>query len=297
MKRPYKVLSKQEIEDRRKGIGGSDARKLMEGKFYDLWRIKTGAIEEEDYSDVLWAQLGHFTEPFNAWWLESHYGVEVHYQADVSPAKVNEASPFLRCTPDGGFEVLTDRDGLGLPIGASGILELKHTNPFGHRLDPLNLYYPQCQHNLLVSGMHYCLLSVLYGNSGHEVFVIEADATYQGKLLEVEQRFWDYVQLDTPPDMELPDTPAPKAKNVARSRILKVKGANFEPQFKELEQAWMDTAMAAKIHDTATDALKALVPDDVSLLLGEKISIGVDKRGAKTVRAHTKKDKEIAGEN
>ena len=63
---------KQEAKfDRRTGIGGSDATRLYEGDWYQLWSEKVGETLPADLSDVLPVQLGIHTEPFNILWFHN----------------------------------------------------------------------------------------------------------------------------------------------------------------------------------------------------------------------------------
>ena len=49
----------------RKGfIGGSDCVKIMQGKWLELWQVKTGREQPEDLTHNLAVQLGTITEDF-----------------------------------------------------------------------------------------------------------------------------------------------------------------------------------------------------------------------------------------
>ena len=56
--------------DRKQGIGGSDATRLYQGNWYELWQEKTGETEPADLTDVLPVQMGIHTEDFNIKWFE-----------------------------------------------------------------------------------------------------------------------------------------------------------------------------------------------------------------------------------
>jgi hypothetical protein len=63
--------------DRRRFIGGSDARVIMstdETALIRLWREKRGEAEPEDLSGNLIVQLGVATEPLNRTWYERNAG-------------------------------------------------------------------------------------------------------------------------------------------------------------------------------------------------------------------------------
>ena len=70
-------LTPERVAQRRQGIGGSDAKRVMDGDWPALWREKTGRAEPEDLSDVLAVQMGSFTEELNAFWYTKQTGREV----------------------------------------------------------------------------------------------------------------------------------------------------------------------------------------------------------------------------
>ena len=56
--------------DRTQGVGGSDAKRIIEGDWHSLWLEKTSRVEQVDLSDVLPVQMGIATEKLNLDWLE-----------------------------------------------------------------------------------------------------------------------------------------------------------------------------------------------------------------------------------
>ena len=63
--------------DRRRFIGGSDARIIMgddEAALLRLWREKRGEVDPEDLSCNLIVQLGVVTEELNRRWYEANTG-------------------------------------------------------------------------------------------------------------------------------------------------------------------------------------------------------------------------------
>src|SRR5213595_1310533 len=63
--------------DRRRLIGGSDARIIMgddEAALVRLWREKRGEVEPEDLTNNLIVQLGTVTEHLNRHWYERNTG-------------------------------------------------------------------------------------------------------------------------------------------------------------------------------------------------------------------------------
>jgi hypothetical protein len=66
-----------ESVDRRRSIGGSDARIIMgsdEASLVRLWREKRGEVEPEDLADNLIVQLGTVTEELNRRWHQRNTG-------------------------------------------------------------------------------------------------------------------------------------------------------------------------------------------------------------------------------
>ena len=56
--------------DRQGFIGGTDAIRIMNGEWLELYQEKVGLTEPEDLSEVLAVQLGVHTEQFNLdWWV------------------------------------------------------------------------------------------------------------------------------------------------------------------------------------------------------------------------------------
>ena len=59
--------------DRQNFIGGTDAIRIMNGEWSDLYQEKLGIVEPEDLSESLPVQLGMHTEQFNLdWWVQSY---------------------------------------------------------------------------------------------------------------------------------------------------------------------------------------------------------------------------------
>ena len=57
-------------KERPNGIGGTDAQKLVEGNWIDLYDLKIGKTQPDDLSNVLPVQMGTATENLNRAWFE-----------------------------------------------------------------------------------------------------------------------------------------------------------------------------------------------------------------------------------
>ena len=87
--------------DRKTGIGGSDATRLYNGDWYDLYLEKIGEKKSDDLSDVLPVQMGVHTEDFNIRWFEKQTGIKVVGEQVFIKSK---KYPFMYCNIDGVLE-------------------------------------------------------------------------------------------------------------------------------------------------------------------------------------------------
>ena len=69
--------------DRTKGIGGSDANKIISGDWHELWLIKTKRKESDDLSDVVPVQIGIATESLNIDFLERASNKKVSREVEL----------------------------------------------------------------------------------------------------------------------------------------------------------------------------------------------------------------------
>ena len=162
--------------DRPTGIGGTDAIRITEGTWKDLWLEKIGKVERKDLSSVLPVQLGIFTEEFNRRW----------YQEVTKERVVNIGNIFTHPQYDYIYGSL---DG----IAKGKVFEAKHVNAFVKDQNIIDKYYPQVQHYMMVTGFSKAVLSVLRGNLGYNIFTIERDKPFQRKLEIACHLFWFHV--------------------------------------------------------------------------------------------------------
>jgi predicted phage-related endonuclease len=91
-------------DDRRRFIGGSDARIIMganRGALLRLWRKKRGEAEPQDYSGDLIIQLGVATEVLNRRWFERTTGQVIK---DVQSWVRHPVIRWMAATLDGVVE-------------------------------------------------------------------------------------------------------------------------------------------------------------------------------------------------
>ncbi|MGU7776304.1 YqaJ viral recombinase family nuclease [Burkholderia sp. MR1-5-21] len=182
---------------RRTGIGGSDAAAAVGLNPYmsplELWLDKTGRAEglprpdpADTTSPTYWGTL---LEPIVAASYTKQTGNRVRR---VNAVLRHPSIPFMLANLD--REVVGARD--------VQILECKTTGEFGARLwrDGVPEYVQlQVQHQLAVTGKMAAHVAVLICGQALEVHRIERDDALIGRLVELEARFWQFVESDTPP--------------------------------------------------------------------------------------------------
>ena len=266
-------------EARRQGIGGSDAAVLMGDDWFSLWEEKTGRTEPEDLSGVLPVVMGQFTERLNAWWFQKQTGMAVSF--DDCEGLVHSEYPFLRANLDA-------RAGMG-------IVEFKHVNDFVNesvtKLKPFfedkgnktiyEKYYPQCQHQMLVSGAPVCYLVAFIGTGKWDYIEIGADDIFQQDLLARYNEFWKMVVLDTPPD-----------HSIGAASAVVIDPDTMREVDMSTNNQWCDSAFdfvqnqePARLFEAAKAALKGMVEKDVKKATGGGVVATKAKNGSVTIKA------------
>lgn len=184
---------------RKLGIGSSDAAAAVGLNPYksqlELWMEKTGRDTslpkldpQDEESPAYW---GNVLEPIVA----THYSKRSGHRVRRINAVLQHPDPKLAW-----MLANIDRE----VIGASEvqILECKTAGINGARLwkDGIPEYVQlQVMHQLAVTGKQAADVAVLLGGQTLEIHRIERDDQMIARLIELERRFWQYVETDTPP--------------------------------------------------------------------------------------------------
>jgi hypothetical protein len=295
-------LTEEQLAYRRRYVCGSDAADVMKGNWLELWKIKTGAIPEPDLYDKLSPTLdyhvlkhftrerleltrllGHATEPLNAFWYEKQTGREVTRRGEWA---VSRRHAFMGAHLDGvsttsrGEPCYWDAKWTGR---ADEAFVLRQT--------------PQGVHNATILGVDWWGLSVFVGNGKWEWIEQPVDPLYQAQLISMERRFWDYVTSEVEPQ-EGYEPPVAAPKPQPKLRTVSLDGGKYDPEtqtweppegggapnwasdFVRLAYAFHNTEAAFKRHAIVRDELKALVPEDVGVVLRGDFKLARDKAGA-----------------
>ncbi|HJH19638.1 MAG TPA: YqaJ viral recombinase family protein [Pseudomonas lactis] len=184
---------------RKQGIGSSDAAAAVGLNPYksqlELWLEKTGrdaslpkVDPQDEESPAYW---GNVLEPIVAWHYSKRSGNRVRRINAVLQHPNPELSWML---------ANIDRE----VIGADDvqILECKTAGINGARLwkEGVPEYVElQVMHQLAVTGKQAADVAVLLGGQHLEIHRIERDEQMIARLIELESKFWTYVETDNPP--------------------------------------------------------------------------------------------------
>ncbi|KVU26554.1 endonuclease [Burkholderia ubonensis] len=182
---------------RRTGIGGSDAAAAVGLNPYtsalELWLDKTGRADGLPHPDP-----DDTTEP--VYWGSLLEPIVAASYTKQTGNRVRRVNAVLRHPTIPWMLANLDREIVGVPDVQ--ILECKTAGEFGMRLwrNGVPEYVQiQVQHQLSVTGKQAAHVAVLLCGQALEVHRIERDDALIARLVELEARFWRYVETDTPP--------------------------------------------------------------------------------------------------
>lgn len=187
-------------EERRRGIGGSDAPVILGLSNYStplaLWMRKTGRLDDTDDSPIL--RRGRKLEPIIASEYEEETGRTVR---EVPGLQVHPTLPWMI----GHVDRMVTRD----DREDEGVLECKSANVFRIRdwdeEAPLSSQV-QTQHYIAVTGVRWGSVAGLLGGIEFRYQDLDRNDAFIETLIAKEAAFWRLVETDTPPEPEAADS-------------------------------------------------------------------------------------------
>ena len=251
------------LDDRRRFIGGSDARIIMgaDGEaLLRLWREKRGEAEPQDYSGNLIVQLGVVTEALNRRWFERTTGQVIK---DIQSWVRHPVIRWMAATLDGIIE------------GNGALFEAKFMLPWSFSEEAAaEKHMAQLQHNMWVTNATAAVLSIITGGGKWVEIRISADPLYQHLLLTAEKKFWRCVESGEPPRLFGAEPPRARIEAV---RIVDMSSSNAWAEFSNVFQRTRDAYLE---HENAKAELKDLMPEDAKEAIGHGIRAKRSKSGA-----------------
>lgn len=179
------MLTEQQLENRKKGLGGSEVATILGlnpwKTSYELWLEKTGRVEPEDISGKFAIRRGNDMEDLVAKWFSEDTGLTVHR---VNNTLTNDDHPYLVAHIDRRI------------VGAKEGLECKTANwrsaaKFGESGTddvPAN-YLIQCMHYMLVTGWKVWHLAAELGGD-FRIYRIEYDPALGSHIAKTANDWW-----------------------------------------------------------------------------------------------------------
>jgi predicted phage-related endonuclease len=256
-------METEAVANRRRFIGGSDARIIMgndEATLIRLWREKRGEIEPEDLSGNLVVQLGLATEELNRRWYEANTGQVV---TDIQKRVRHPALRWMGATLDGRIE------------GSDAVFEAKFMLPWSFSEEAAaEKYMPQLQHNMWVVAARTAVLSVITGGGKWVEILAHADPLYQHLIVTAERKFWRCVESGEQPQLFGVEPPKPRLEAV---RVVDMASSNAWAEFAAV---FTRTRQAHLEHEHAKAELKSLMPEDAKVAIGHGIRAKRSKTGS-----------------
>ena len=244
-------------------IRGSDMVSLMQGKWEELWKIKTGLLGRKDLQHEFNVQLGSFTEIFNLNWLQKYY--EYDFVPQSKHTKMY-GSIKLQGTLDG-----EDRDKY---IG----VECKHTHSRNDMDYMLDYYMPQMQFYMYISGLQQMVFSVIFGNQ-HKCVIVSANEQYQNEMLYKIKSFWEYVTHNTQPQDYVSEIKQSIKDNIPIDGKVK-RDVSTSNSFATHCNTYLENEEGYEKFVNAKKYIKEEIKDNESEIYNDKLSVKRDKRGS-----------------
>lgn len=276
------------LDIRKQGIGSSDAATAVGLNPYqsqlELWMIKTGRDEslptsnpDDETSPMYW---GTILEPI----------VAQHYTKRTGN-KVRRINSVLQHPDEDKRWMLANVDYSVVKANDVQILECKTAGEWGSKLwrDGVPEYVQcQVQHQLAVTGKQAADVCVLLCGQKIEVHRIKRDDELIARLIELEYRFWQYVESDTPPPADGSSSaaralqclyPQDAGQTIDFSDSIDLCGdfdelLDIKDRVNRLQER--ESRLKQRIQESMADASKAIFPNGEISWRRSKDSLGLD---------------------
>lgn len=236
------------LEERRKGIGGSDAAAIVGlnpwATPYTVYMDKLGLLPEKEDSEAM--RQGRDLEEYVAQRFTEQTGKRVQRCNYMAHSRLY---PFARADID--RRVVGENAGLECKVTATLDIGQFHGVEFPER------YYAQCVHYLAVTGADRWYLAVLVLGKEFHVYTLERDEAEIAALMAAEADFWKLVENQTPPDVSGMDADTEAVGKVySDSDGESIELFGMEECFRRLEVAEATLKVAKQTKDEILNQIK-----------------------------------------
>lgn len=272
-------LSKEQIELRRKYLGGSDAIAIVKGDWQALFDNKVNKVDPEfDQATRFKMELGTATEPV----------IRQFFLEDEKDYELQESNYFMVCKEDNFMASNLDSILLRVSTGQFIPHEIKYHTGMKSLEELAQFYYPQLMHNTYVANAPGIMFSVGFGAWAKKAnMFVERDDNYIEWYLEQAREFWQHVETGrAPANMATLGEPEKAAIPATKTQCFKESNS-----WAVLAKQFIDNFGASKLLDEAKDGIKELIPEDVKIAWGHGVIAKKNAKGSVTIKPMT--DKEI----
>ncbi len=282
------MLTKEQLEERRSGVGGSDASIILGinpfKDIYGLYLDKRGEAPEED---------PNFLRESRYWGSLLEDPVAQRY-ADDTGYKVQRANQLIRSKTHPFMIANIDRKVVGEDrrIGFEAKTAVWADGWGESGSDEVPPYIMcQVQHYLHVTQYDLWDLSVLIGNRDYRTYRIAPIQSIIDKLVAAEEEFWDRVEAGVPPE--------PDWQSSATTRLIKdlYPGTNGQVvRLPEVAQSYHDVSKDAAEQRLMFEKVEQGCKNRLGMMMGEN-AIGVLPDGSVYVRKEQTRKEFTVAEN
>lgn len=255
------------LQERRKGIGGSDAAAIAGLSKWkspvEVYLEKIGEAPEEEQSEA--AYWGTIMEDIIAREFQLRTGLKVQRRNAILR---HPEYPWMIANLD---RVILDKE------HGRGVLECKTASEWlrneweGDKVP--DVYIVQVQHYLAVTGYQYAYIAALIGGNRFIYKEIKRDEEVINYLIKIERDFWKLVESRIPPEMDGSEASS-KLLNMLYPEVEQgtkiLLPTEAEDLIAEYEQARAEEQAAAERKEAAANKLKAMLGTNEVGVVGDR---------------------------
>lgn len=271
------VITPEQLATRKQGIGSSDAKKIVDGDWLELWKDKTGVEEWKPTVQQQFAMdCGSALEPVIL--NRTAYRFQGTINSKIPTAYIGEGGP-------GSVMLISHADGYFSNAEESFGVEAKAHGGYKDIDELVEYYMPQLQHHMIVHNEQRWLLAVVFGQFWRfDYQMVVRDQEWCDQYMKMCADFWAHVESGFEP---LDDGVKKGAKHIIAKKAVDFTGHN---QWAVFADDYILCKESAGLFEEAKAGLKELMPDDASYAHGHGMQIKRAKNGALTIKPEVEKD-------